>query len=363
VSRVARIFVRRVLGAAGVLLGMITITFVIFWAVPSEPASFVYPTAQHLSAYQIRTGNHLLGTDRPKMVQYGDYMWHLAHGSFGTMWSGARVSADQTLVGQPIAPQLLSAARLTGSIMLGGGLLVLLLAVPLGALAARFQDSPLDRTISLIALIGICTHPMVVGLILRTIFGDRLHWLPPAGYCPFFPRSQAGSDGVVLDPGHTAIAVCSGPVAWAEHLVLPWLTFALLFLALYTRLIRVSVLDALHEDYVRTARAKGASETRILVRHALPNAALPVLTLLGIEVATALGIAVYIESAFGMPGLGRLSVSVLIGSVGLDLPLILATIVLVTVIVLIGNLVVDVLYAILDPRALTTPRAVARNLR
>jgi peptide/nickel transport system permease protein len=143
--------------------------------------------------------------------------------------------------------------------------------------------------------------------------------------------------------------------------VLPWLTFALLFLALYTRLIRVSVLDALHEDYVRTARAKGASEARILVRHALPNATLPVLTLLGIEIATALGICVYIESAFGMPGLGRLSVGVLIGSVGLDLPLILATIVVVTVIVLIGNLVVDVLYAILDPRAQTTPRAVARN--
>jgi peptide/nickel transport system permease protein len=361
--RIARIFVRRVAGAAGVLLGMITITFVIFWAVPSEPAAFIYPNSQHLSSYQIRTGNHLLGTDRPKLVQYGDYLWHLAQGDLGTMWSGVTVSANQTLVAQPIAPQLLSAARVTGSIVLGGALLVLLLAAPLGALAARFRDSLFDRTISLVALIGICTHPMVVGLVLRTVFGNRLHWLPSAGYCTFFARDGAGAGGVVLDPTRTTNLVCSGPVAWAEHLVLPWLTFALLFLALYTQLIRASVVDALHEDYIRTARAKGASETRILVRHALPNAALPVLTLLGIEVATALGIVVYIESAFGMHGLGRLSVSVLVGTVGLDLPLILATITLVTLIVLVGNLVVDTLYAVLDPRAQAIPRAVARNLR
>jgi peptide/nickel transport system permease protein len=363
--RIVRIFVRRAIGALGVLLGMITITFVIFWAVPNEPASFIYPNSQHLSDYQIQRGNHLLGTDRPKLVQFGDYLWHLAQGDLGTMWSGAAVSANQELVAQPIAPQLLSAARVTGSIILGGAVLVLLLAAPLGALAARFRYSAFDRTISLVALVGICTHPMVVGLVLRTVFGDKLHWLPSVGYCPFFPRAEAGggAGGVVLDPAQNTNVVCGGPVAWAEHLVLPWLTFALLFLALYTQLIRASVADALSEDYVRTARAKGASETRILVRHALPNAALPVLTLLGIEIATALGIVVYIESAFGMHGLGRLAVNVLVGTVGLDLPLILATVTLVTLIVLIGNLVVDTLYAVLDPRAQAAPRAVARNLR
>ena len=348
-SRVAAVFARRALAAIGVLLGMITLTFVIFWSVPNEPAAFIYPTAQHLSNDMVRHGNHMLGTDRPKLTQYVDYLSHIARGDLGTSWTGATVDPDQKLVAPPIGPRLFAATRLTGSIFLGGMLLTLLFAIPLGALAGRFQGTFLDRTISLVTLIGICTHPMVVGLLLRTVFGNRLHWLPPVGYCTFSSASQ-GSSVVVPDPGFDANLPCSGPVAWAEHLILPWVTFALLFLALYTRLIRATVSDAMHEDYVRTARAKGAGETRVLGRHALPNAALPVLTLIGVEVGTALGIAVYIESAFGMPGLGRLSVSVLVGTVGLDLPLILAVVTTVTAIVVVGNLVVDTLYAILDPR-------------
>ena len=351
--RVATVFTRRALAAIGVLLGMITLTFVIYWSVPSEPAAFLYPNTQHLSNDMVRRGNHLLGTDRPKLTQYVDYLGQIARGDLGTSWTGATVNPDQKLVAPAIGPRLFAATRLTGSILLGGTALALLLAIPLGAFAGRFQGTFLDRTISLVTLIGICTHPMVVGLLLRTVFGNRLHWLPPIGYCTFSSAGQ-GSSVVVPDPGFDANIPCSGPVAWAEHLILPWVTFALLFLALYTRLIRASVIDAMHEDYVRTARAKGAGESRVLRRHALPNAALPVLTLIGIEVGTALGIAVYIESAFGMPGLGRLSVSVLVGTVGLDLPLILATVTILTAIVLAGNLIVDTLYAVLDPRVGTT---------
>jgi peptide/nickel transport system permease protein len=334
---------RRVAAAVFTVLAMIALTFAIFWAIPSQPADFVYPgLEQHPSAAQIKKANHLLGIDRPKIVQYGDYVWHVLRGDFGNMWNGAFVTGNQTIVVQPIGPVLFPAIRTTLSIILGGALLVVLLAVPLGAIAGRRIGSISDRTISLVALIGICTQPMVVGLILRTGFGDRLGWLPPTGYCTF---------------GSSAGGTCSGPWPWAEHLILPWLTFALLFLALYTRMIRISVDETLREDFVRTARAKGVGEQRLMSRHVLPNAGLRVLTMVGMEIGTAIGVCIYIEAAFGIQGLGNLAVQTMIGSNAIDLPLVLAVVTTITLIVVIGNLVVDLLYGVIDPRVRTTGRA------
>ena len=182
---------------------------------------------------------------------------------------------------------------------------------------------------------------MVVGLILRSVVGSRLHWLPPTGYCPL-----QGSPS----------APCSGPASWAEHLILPWITFALLFVALYVRMIRASVAETEREDFVRTARAKGAGEMRVLTRHVLPNAGLRVLTMIGMEIGTAIGISIYIESAFEFEGLGRLSLQAIAGNVALDLPLVLGIVAVLTTIVVIGNLAVDLLYAVVDPRVGTTFR-------
>jgi peptide/nickel transport system permease protein len=224
----------------------------------------------------------------------------------------------------------------TLSILLGGAVLVVLLAVPLGAVSGRRIGSATDRTIGLATLVGICTHPMVLGLTLATALGAQLRWLPAGGYCPLIP---------------TQGAYCSGPVDWASHLTLPWITFALIFLALYTRMIRTTVAETMHADYVRTARAKGVSERRVMTRHVLPNAGLRILTMVGMEIGTAIGVCIFIESAFGFGGLGRLSVTAFFGTVGLDLPLILAVVTVITVIVVIGNLVVDMLYAVIDPRA------------
>jgi peptide/nickel transport system permease protein len=339
--RILAFFVRRAAAALFALVAMITITFLIFWAIPSEPESFVYPNTQHLSNEQIRYADHLLGIDRPRIVQYGDYLWHLLRFDFGHAWTDATLMPSQKLQEIPIGSLLSDAVPETLSIILGGALLVLLLAVPLGAIAGRRLGSLSDRTISLVALIGICTHPMVVGLILRTAFGNQLHWLPPTGYCKLIPAAQ--------DP-------CSGPTPWAEHLVLPWVTFALLFLALYTRMIRASVAETLHEDFVRTARAKGAGEVRVLTRHVVPNAGLRVLTMVGMEVGTAIGVCVYIEAAFGFSGLGSMAVRAMFGTVAIDLPLVLAVVTVITTIVVVGNLVVDTLYAAIDPRAEATIR-------
>ena len=197
------------------------------------------------------------------------------------------MTAGQKIVEAPIRPALFEALGVTMSIVLGGAILVLLLAMPLGAIAGRYAGTWLDRTISLVALIAICTHPMVVGLILRTMFANRLHWVPPTGYCNLIANKDS---------------VCSGPEQWASHLVLPWITFALLFLALYIRMVRSSVIDTLHEDFVRTARAKGVREARVLRRHVVPHASLRVLTMVGMEVGTAIGVCLYIEAAFGFVG-------------------------------------------------------------
>ena len=141
-----------------------------------------------------------------------------------------------------------------------------------------------------------------------------------------------------------------GTGRWAEHLILPWITFALLFVALYVRMIRASVAETEREDFVRTARAKGAGEMRVLAHHVLPNAGLRVLTMIGMEIGTAIGISIYIESAFQLSGLGRLSLQALAGTAALDLPLVLGIATVLTTIVVLGNLVVDLLYAAVDPR-------------
>jgi peptide/nickel transport system permease protein len=327
--------------AAGVFAvwAMVTITFFIFWAIPSEPATFVYPNVSHLSDEQIQKAHHLLGIDRPLLTQYGDYLWHLLHFDFGGSWDTLQVNVNQRFHEAPIKPILIMETRETLSIIIGDALLVLLLAIPLGAIAGRRVGSLTDRTISLIALIAVCTHPMVVALMLRTFFGDRLHWLPPTGYCQF---------------GHFAGNPCSGPVPWAEHLILPWITFALLFLALYVRMIRTSVHETLQEDFIRTARAKGVSENRIMQRHVLPNAGITILTMIGMEIATAIGVCVYIEAAFGIYGLGNATIQAMFGT--LDLPRILGIVTVITVIVVVGNLIVDILYVVIDPRAGTARR-------
>ena len=160
---------------------------------------------------------------------------------------------------------------------------------------------------------------MVLGSVLQKGFADlHLPWPPLGGYCPLLSHG----------PG------CGGPTDWAGHLVLPWFTFALLFLALYTRMIRVSVAETLHEDFVRTARAKGAGETRVLRLHVLPSASLRVLTMVGMEIGTAIGVCVYIETVYDVRGLGRLAVLAMGGATtSIDLPLTLGVVALITMIV------------------------------
>lgn len=331
-----RFLVRRAVVGLLTVLAIITITFAIFWATPTQPATFVYPNVPHLTAYHIKHGDHILGIDRPKSDQYYDYVTHLFRWDFGYSWARGFALPGQSAGNQgfPITAQLDSQLRVTLSLLLGGAAVVLLLSVPLGAFAGSRIGTVSDRTVSLIALIGVCSHPMVLSILIRSLFHGRLHWTPPGGYCPL----RNGQPG------------CTGVLDWATHLALPWLTFALLFLALYVRMIRISVAETLPQDFVRTARAKGASNLRVMTRHVLPNASLRILTMIGMEIGTALGVCIYVEAAFALPGLASRAVFAMSGSTQLDLPVIMALVFVISTIVVVGNFAVDTLYALLDPR-------------
>jgi peptide/nickel transport system permease protein len=174
--------------------------------------------------------------------------------------------------------------------------------------------------------------PIWIGLILAYFIGYRLHITPITGYADFInpPPGQPG-----------------GPVQWAYHMILPWATFSILFAALYVRMIRANVIETLSEDYVRTARAKGASEAIVLRSHVLRNAMLPVVTMLGMDIGLALGGAVFTETVFSLPGMGRTAVQALNNY---DTPTILGVIVFATIVIISFNLLIDLLYAAIDPR-------------
>ena len=174
---------------------------------------------------------------------------------------------------------------------------------------------------------------VVIGLVLQYAIGFKWGVLPNSGYCDVIHPPTGAS--------------CGGPVDWFTHMILPWITFAILFTAIYVRMIRANVMDTLGEDYVRTARAKGAPEPRVMSRHVLRNAMLPVTTMLGMDIAIALGGAIFTEYIFGLPGLGRLSYQSL---VNFDLPTIEGVVIFSTLCIILINLFVDILYAFIDPR-------------
>ena len=253
--------------------------------------------------------------------EYGTFVWRIVHGDLGQSFTTR----------QDVTEIIAQAAPVTASLILGAAVVWLLIALPIGILSAYRPRSLLDRTSMAFVLAGVSLHPLWVGYMLSWYFGYKLRWLPVNGYCDVF----------------NTITSCGGPVQWAYHLLLPWLTFSLGFAALYARMVRASVLETLHEDYVRTARAKGLSEWFVLRSHVFQNAMLPVVTMIGMDLSLAFAGAVFVERVYGLPGIGNL----LFNALGRrDMPVILGVVVLVTTAILIASLIVDLLYAVLDPR-------------
>jgi peptide/nickel transport system permease protein len=225
------------------------------------------------------------------------------------------------------------AVPVTAALVVGGAILWMMIAVPIGIISALRPRSLIDRGAMIFILIGISAPVVWIGLLFQYFIGFRLGWTPNAGYCDVFNPPEGAS--------------CGGPADWTYHLILPWLTFAILFAASYARMIRANVMDTLGEDYVRTARAKGAPENLVIRRHVLRNALLPIVTMLGLDIGVALGGAIFTEAIFNLPGLGRLALNSVLN---LDLPTMQGVVVFATLAIILFNVIVDVAYAMIDPR-------------
>ena len=349
------VYALRRIGIAVVLLWiLVTITFVLYLKVPQDPAGFLVDL-QHASPQQIAHAHHVLGTDRPAIVQYGKYLDRVVHGDFGVSWATITFFGGQA-TGAAVGPMVWQAALVTASLLFGGLILLLLIAIPLGVLAATRPRSFTDRLSLALGVAAISTHPLVVGLLLQLFVGNRWKLLPASGYCtvssPSAQQVQAAKTSFSPPP-------CGGVGQWAWHLVLPWVTFALFFVALYLRIVRARMLEVLDEPYVRTARAKGASEFRVVRGHALRNAIAPVVTMLAMDAGMAIGIAMYVETVFALPGLGRTLIRAEEGLQGYDLPVILAVTLVSGAAIILFNLVADLVVMALDP---TLTRSSRRRL-
>jgi peptide/nickel transport system permease protein len=317
---VFRYLIRRLLWAIVLFIAVTFVTYIIFYAIPADPARLA--CGQRATPECVKRAAHYLGTDRPVYVQYGKFMKRLViDRSLGRSFTNR----------QSVNHRIAEAAPVTASLIVGGAVVWLLLALPIGILSALRPRSLLDRSAMVFVLIGISAHPVWIGLLFAYFFGFRLGAFPITGYCD------------MINPSGD----CGGPVQWAYHLVLPWITFAILFAALYARMIRANVMETLNEDYVRTARAKGAPEWLVMRSHVLRNALLPIVTMLGMDMGLALGGAPFTETVYGLPGLGK---TLLQSIEGFDLPTTQGIVVFATLCIIAFNLVVDLLYAWIDPR-------------
>ena len=317
-----RYIIRRLLWAVVLFVAITLLTYVIFFMIPADPARKA--CGQLVTPACIKQARHNLGLDKPVYIQYGRFL--------------KRVVIDRSLGHsfanrQDVNTIVARAAPVTASLVFGGAITWLLISIPIGILSALRPRSLLDRTSMGFVLVGISAHPVWLGLIFSWFFGYKIGITPIAGYCEAFSPPEG--------------AACGGVVQWFYHLILPWLTFAILFAALYVRMIRANVLETLNEDYVRTARAKGAPESRVMFKHVLRNAMLPVVTMLGMDIGLGLGGAIFTESIYNLPGMGRTLVVSLTGD---DLPTTQGVVVFATLSIIVFNLLVDLLYAVIDPR-------------
>ena len=304
---------RRMLSTIPVMLIVALFVFSLLYIAPGDPAAVI--AGDQASASDVARIRASLGLDRPFLVRFGDWLWHVVHGDLGTsIFTNLPVTQ---LIGQRVEP--------TVALMLATLMLALVCAIPMGVVAAWRHGTWIDHAVMVLAVLGFSVPVFVVGYLLAYVFGLRLQWLPVQGYTPF-------ADG--LWP-------------WLRNLILPAVALAGVYVALIARITRAAMLEVLAQDYVRTARAKGLGERGVLFLHALKNAAVPIVTVIGIGFAALIGGAVVTESVFAIPGLGRLTVDAILRR---DYPVIQGVVLLFSFLYVLINLGVDLLYTLFDPR-------------
>ena len=327
--------IRRLIMTVFLLLLVSMITFAIFFLVPRLAGQTAYqlaaqyvgrnPIPSEIKAVEIK-----LGLNAPLYLQYGRYIKGIVAGIHYN--NGTDVSyCPFPCFGysfrnqQPVWPQLISDAPVTLSIAVGAAVLWLIGGVSIGVLSALRRGSFFDRLSMGVALAGVSLPVFFTGLIALELFS--YHW-------PIFPNVHY-------------VALTANPLLWARNLILPWVTLAFLYAALYARLTRAGMLETMGEDYIRTARAKGLRERRVVVRHGLRAALTPIVTIFGLDLGLLLGGAILTETTFSFPGLGQFTILAIQNQ---DLPEIMGVVMIASFFIVIANMIVDILYAVVDPR-------------
>jgi peptide/nickel transport system permease protein len=304
---------RRILATIPVMVVVALFVFSLLYIAPGDPAAVIAgDQATPADVARIRAS---LGLDRPFLIRFGEWSWQIVHGDLGTsIFTNLPVA---TMIAQRVEPTLsLLAVTLTFAVTV---------AVPMGVVAAWRADTLIDRAIMAFAVLGFSVPVFVIGYVLAYVFGLELDWLPVQGYTP----------------------LTEGVAPWIENLILPALTLGCVYIALIARTTRAAMLEVLEQDYIRTARAKGIGQAGLLFVHALKNAAVPIVTVIGIGIALLIGGAVVTETVFAIPGIGRLTVDAILRR---DYPVIQGVVLLFSFVYVIVNLLVDLTYTVLDPR-------------
>ena len=317
-----RYLIRRIGFTVLVLFVVSLLTFLIFVKLPSgDPARRA--TGKSSTPEQIENARKAFGLDQPLWVQYGRFAKGLIP------FPGLFLSEDVYYsYGNfiPVREEIARRLPVTVALAVGGAALWLLIGIPVGIAAGVRRKSSMSRFSMLVAIMGVSIPVFWLGQLLLYIFWFRLGWAPPSGM-----EIGVGVWGSVLD----------------GRFLLPWITVAVGYAAFYARMVRSNVIETMHEDYIRTARAKGLPERRVIYRHGLRGALTPVVTMLGIDLGTLLGGLFIVETLFGLPGVGQLAVTSISTN---DFPMVMGVTVLGALFIAVANLVVDVAYAALDPR-------------
>jgi peptide/nickel transport system permease protein len=305
--------VRRVLATIPVMAFVALFVFSLLYIAPGDPAAVI--AGEQASPEDVEKIRRALGLDKPFLVRFVEWSGQVLVGNLGTsMFTGLPVTQ---LIAQRLEP--------TVSLMIVTLVFAVIVAIPIGVLAAWKAGTRIDAVIMGVAVIGFSVPVFVVGYVLAYVFALELDWFPVQGYTP----------------------IARGVWPWLHNLILPAIALGFVYIALIARITRATMLEVLSQDYVRTARAKGLGERAVLFLHALKNAAVPIVTVVGIGVALLIGGAVVTESVFAIPGLGRLTIDAIVRR---DYPLIQGIVLMFSFVYVLVNLAVDLLYMLLDPR-------------
>ena len=309
-----RYLIKRALSALVVVWIVATLVFFMLRAVPGDPiAAMLFDVGDPAAAEELR---QKYGLDKPVHIQYVKWLGHILRGDFGSSIYGSRVPVSQIIL--EALPRTISIASLSFFI-------AIVIAVPAGIIAAIRKNSGLDHSMTLLAFLGLSMPDFWLAILLIIVFAANLHWLPAIGYVP----------------------ISQGVWPWLKHLILPSIAAGTAFSAIIARMIRSSMLEVIKTDYIQVARSKGLRKKTITLVHALPNALIPVVTVMGIAFALLMSTTVVIENVFSIKGIGRVLIQ---GILNRDYPVVQGAIMVVAVIFIATNLLVDLLYTVIDPR-------------